>query len=135
LRSSLLLPFLCIICAISVIISFIFSTSPPLHAEYLPHHSHIHHIKLISGFAISVCVHQSSSSSSCSGFMYFLVLRPIRFIELLSHQQGTFLSPWFSPMDLVQLPTCVSLQRTQKWRLSGLFTLPLYASLESEPQP
>jgi hypothetical protein len=77
-----------------------------------------------------LCHHSNCYRSSSSWF-----LSHIRFMKLLSHHQGSFISPWSCPTVSALLPTCVSPQRTQKWRLSGLFSLPLYASLGAEPRP
>jgi hypothetical protein len=53
-------------------------------------------------------------------------------MQLLPHQKGSFLSPWSCPTVSARLPTCVSLRRNQKWRLSGLYPFTLYASLGAE---
>jgi hypothetical protein len=64
-----------------------------------------------SSFAPSVCAYQDSPSSSV--FMNLFVSGHIAFIKLLSHQQGSFLSPWCCPTVSARLPTCVCLRATQ----------------------
>jgi hypothetical protein len=64
-----------------------------------------------SSFAPFVCVFHNSPSSS--SFMNVLVLGHISFMKLLSHQQGSFLSPWCCPTVSARLPTCVCLLATQ----------------------
>jgi hypothetical protein len=58
-----------------------------------------------SSFVPSVCVFHNSPSSS--RIMNFIVFGRIRFMKLLSHHQGSFLSPWCCLTLMAQLPTCV----------------------------
>jgi hypothetical protein len=91
---------------------------PPLHAKHLPHHPHIHSTFLIVWFAMSVCVYHNSSSSSASSSSLF-----VDFIVLSTRMLMKLLSVWCCPTVLEQLQTCMSIWRTQKWRLNGLFSL------------
>jgi hypothetical protein len=78
----------------------------------------------LSGFAMSVSVyHSNSPSSRC---MDFLVLRPIRFIKLLSHKQGPFpislvLSHGFSMASNLCIPIGNSKMKTE-WTLLTVCT-------------
>jgi hypothetical protein len=80
-------------------------------------------------------VYNSSNSPSSSRFINFVVLGHVAFIKLLSHQQGSFPSPWCCPTVSARLPTCVCLRATQMWRLSGPSSLPLLISLGAKPGP
>lgn len=73
-----------------------------------------YHIILIVIWIGHVCVFHKSLSSSSSRLIGFLVLWPIRFMKLLSHQQRSFLSPRSCPVVSAWFPTCLYLHRTQK---------------------